>query len=308
MRRITTLFAVSTLILAITSAYLYLQLTAERARAHRDAATADDLHGRVARLEQIRAGLETALRQLSPGQHLTAAPPISPNPEQPLPATPSIASDPARETLHASMPPVTEITEEKRLWLTRRFNKSIFRELALSNAEVEALLPVLAQQDLRAAKPLPKGLAGQPQQESQRAQSELAAVLGAEKAERFTALQKLRPARSVISTLRRRLDDSGEPLSAVQQEALLGIMASTSAELAPRSVEGDDPQQSLQQLNTWTHERDQRLRHAAAPALTAAQRQLLEEDDMFRNAMGMRADAIGRPPQAGSIAPAAHVP
>jgi hypothetical protein len=204
------------------------------------------------------------------------------------------------------LPRIPEMTEEQRLGLTRRRYRSLFRELALSDAEVEAILPVLVKQDLRANKPLPKEPTGHPP-DPQRDQDELATLLGAEKAASFTALRKLEPARSAVSMLRLRLEDSGDPLSPEQQKALLGIVASKSADPAPLRVEGDNPQRSMERMGTWMREREQRVREDAAPVLTAAQRQLLEEDAAFQDLMRKRADAV-LAPQAGSSAPTGRVP
>jgi hypothetical protein len=296
MRHITTLLALSTLILAITTAYLYQQLTAARDRALHEVAGANILRAQVTRLESDREELESDLRAV---RHTSTAGPtvaveLSGGPR----ATPQVL--PA-----AGMPRAPEMTEEQRLAVTRRRYRSLFRELALSDAEVESILPVLVAQDLRANKPLPKELASQ--EEPQRNQSELAAVLGAEKAQRFTALRLLQPARSQVSMLRQRLEDSGDPLTADQQQALIKILANKTAEPTPQRSGGDDPRQSMDQMAAKMRERDQRLRQDAAPVLTVAQRQSLDEDIAFQDTMRLRAAAI-LTPQAGSSAPSAQGP
>lgn len=292
MRYVTTLLALSTLILAITCANLYHQLVVARDLAGRDAASEVDLRARVAQLEQMRAGLATALRTPTSDPSTAPAPPVSPRD--------------TLGTLPASLPRLPEMTEEQRLGLTRRRYRNLCRELALSDAEVEAILPVLVQQDLLANKPFanePTGTAP----ESQRDQSALATLLGAEKAARFTALRKLEPARSAVRMLRLRLEDSGDPLSPEQQKALLGIVASQGVDPAPQRVAGDDSQRSMERMGTWMRDREQRLREDAAPVLTATQRRLLEEDASFDELMRKRADAI-LAPQAGSGAQTGRTP
>jgi hypothetical protein len=281
--------------LAIATAYLYQQLTAARDRALHEVASANILRAQVTRLESDREELETDLRAVRHAS--TAGPTVTMELSSVPRATPQV--------LPAGMPRGPEMTEELRLAVTRRRYRSLFRELALSDAEVESILPVLVAQDLRANKPLPKELAMQ--EEPQRTQSELAAVLGAEKAQRFTALRLLQPARSQVNMLRQRLEDSGDPLTADQQQALTKILANKTAEPTPQRSGGDDPRQSMDQMAAKMRERDQRLRQDAAPVLTAAQRQSLDEDIAFQDTMRLRAAAI-LTPQAGSSAPTAQGP
>lgn len=285
MRRITTWLALSTFILALTSAYLYSQLTAAKVRARHDAASEAELRNQIAKLERTRAGLETVSLPVNAGPPPAAAPPLSPSTESEGPA--------------ASRRQPPEMPAELRLMVTYRIYRGLFRDLALSEAEVAAVLPVLVQQELR-RNPYRMGPPGARSRNPQRDHSEVAAVLGAEKAERFSELRRLQPLRSEVSTLGRRLEGTAEPLSPEQQETLLGILASRPEPASPGG-ESDDPQPSPDQWAARMREREQRLREDAEPVLTAAQRQLLKEDDAFQSAM--RAHLAASFPQAGSSAP-----
>lgn len=102
--------------------------------------------------------------------------------------------------------------------------------------------------------------------------------------------------------MRRRLEDSGEPLSVEQQQSLLDIVASRRAEPVPSTINGDESRLAMQRR---MDEHEERLREEAAPVLTATQRQLLEEDTVFQNAMRSRM-AASLAPQAGSGSIATH--
>ena len=271
----------STVLLVLSNAYLYRQLSTARGLMERDPANEVEMQHRVAQLEEMRAGLEAELRSVRSTE-------IS---GRPLEAAPSGSLPPAPATQSESLTRGPEMTKDLRLEFTRRRYRSLLREMALTDAEVAAVLPVLVDQDLRA-----KESTKTPMQDPHRNQAELTEILGTEKAERFEAARKLLPARAEVNLLRRRLEDSGEPLSVEQQQSLLEIVARRRAEPVPQPVNGDDPRLAMRRR---MDEQDARLRDEAAPVLTASQRQLLEEDASFQNAMRLRA-AAALAPQAGS--------
>ena len=301
MRHITTWLALSTLVFAVTTAYLYWQLASAHERNQRALVNETTLHSDVERLEQIRTGLEVALRA---ARH---APSSQAQDENTV--TPAISSRAPAAMTSTSMPSAPEMTNDQRQWITRRKYQRIFRELGLSPAEVDVALTVLVQQDLRAKKAGTHGVVAPPEELAQREQAELAAVLGSDKAQRFAAQKKLLPLRSEIKMLRMRLEDTEHPLSADQQDLLLKILASRPS-IAPTKIEAEDQQQSQERMNAWMRERDERLLKDTAPVLTLEQRQLLEEDAKFQNAMRARVSFIGPAPgtmpttaAAGSSAP-----
>lgn len=292
MRRTTTLLAVSTLALSLTSGYLYIELTAAREQARRVAANESDI-------EPLRTRREAPLLTSRLEPPFVAAPPIAPS--SPDLTAPAVASSIApRNPLLPPNADLIELTDEKRLLITRRLYRSIFGALALSDAEIAAVLPVLVAQD--SPRDVPRLSS---QEKLERDQAELATLLGAEKAERFTAARRLLPARNTAMKFRRQLEDSGEPLSAEQQEALVQVLAPVLAESPPEMAEGDDPERANDRFNGWMRDHEARMNQTAAEVLTATQRRTLEEDETFRLAMGRRAGAI-LTPQAGSSASVAR--
>ena len=283
MRPLTALLALSTLLLGGTSLYLYLQLRAAREHARHAPAGEPALRGEIARLEHVRNGLQTDLRSAR-----------VPAPSAPAPPPTAAATQPS----FARGPDLTR--EQQQLFLRRQYRRD-FRELGLSEREITAALDVLQRQAERARKPYAKAAADSPASSSdpQRDQAELAAVLGPQKAEQRMARKKLMPVRTDVNMLRMRLDDSGEPLSAEQQAALLELLAKTERTAAPRITKDDDPQQATSRMQSWLHDHERELREAAAPVLTSSQRSLLEEDAALQDALRM---PLVRPtaPQAGS--------
>ena len=298
MRPLTLLLTASTLVLALTSLYLYQQLSAARALAHSEQLRQHSLRGEVTRLEDVREELETDLRaaRRAPSPQVASAP-------QPSTAAPLPAAAPA---IQPSWRPPNYSREQRRL-MTRYQYKRAFRESGLSESEIEAALDVLEQQADRNRKPLSKeqgmtGSAPDPQQE----QAELAAVLGPQKAERFMAEKKLMPVRMQVNTLRSQLEEGGVPLSAEQQRTLLAKLAEKERPQFPRAVQGEAPQQSSTRFQSYMRDQDRELRDAAAPLLTPEQRKLMDEELKFREATRPPISFWSGPaaqPQAGAAAP-----
>jgi hypothetical protein len=167
--------------------------------------------------------------------------------------------------------------------MLRHQYRRVFRDLALSDTEMDAALDVLSQQAGRTRKQL--SMNGSPASDPQADQAELAAVLGAEKAERFMAEKKLMPARSEVSLLRMRLEEAGEPLSPEQMQAMVESLGKMERAQLPRRVEGDDPQQSQERFQTWMQQRNRELRESAAPVLTPKQRELMDEEAAIQESM-----------------------
>ena len=196
--------------------------------------------------------------------------------------------------------------------MTRHQYRRVFREIGLTESEIEATLNVMEQQAERSRKLSGAAAsASPPTDDPQRELAELAAALGPEKAERFMAQKKLMPARGQLSMLRSQLDEGGEPLSAEQQQALLGKLSERERGPFPKSVPGEDPQQISARFQSYMRERDRDLRDLAAPILSPKQRELMEEELKFQEAVRPQisfsgaAPSVAAPPQAGSSAPRA---
>lgn len=277
--------------------YLNGQLTSAREQLRQATLREQSLHDEISRLKQSQATTETDLRAAHRApSHAFPAP--SDVPQTAAPTTQN------RAPLAASWPKIPALDDGQRMLLVRRRYRRVFRDLALSAAEVEALLPILARQDQHALEARPEDT--DPSPDDGRDEAELEAVLGPEKASRLSAERELLPARQELNLLRMRMDESGEPLSPEQQADLLAALRDLPREAPRRRVEGEDPQQAMERANAWLREREQRLQNAAMPVLTPSQRQVLEEDAKFREAMRVSTQphAIAASPStAGSFAP-----
>jgi hypothetical protein len=287
MRRVTILLAVVATVLLAISGYLLSELRSERGRASADAHGATTLRADLARLVETRERLENEVQTLRVAnanacRDLAGAGGTG--------AT-TAAAIPGR-VLPSSMPGgwrPPELSAEQRKSMSRSKYGALFRELALSEQQIDALLPVLAAQDQaegqRRMHNGPGADAQTPDPERNRA--EIAAVVGADKAAQFETLKKSLPARSQLAMLRMNLDQSGEPMTEEQRQKLLAIM--TAREPVPMPpplrVDGESGEQSFLRFRDWQQDRDRQMREDAASVLTPQQQKRLDEINAVQAAM-----------------------
>jgi hypothetical protein len=207
-----------------------------------------------------------------------------------------------------------ELPLDQRKIMARQRNGQLFRELGLSEQQVDALLDVLAAQDARAPSNS-RRIGGPPfgrlgpsadatsPEELQRNRDEIASAIGPEKAAQFEALKKTLPARDQLQQLRNELERAGDPVTDEQQRRLLAIMNSRETTAPPARVEGESPEESMARYREWRRESSESLRRDAASVLTPDQVKRMEESDGLRTSLQSRTSAVPGTPS--MIAPGA---
>ena len=251
----------------LTSVYLYWQLEAERSRSH-------------ALQQQHAVCPQPSSAPLPPAAnvHTFAPPPIA----APATSINAAVSGPPRAFTPLPMP------QEQREYLTRRRYGALFRELALSEDDIHALVPLLSEQDQRASKPIPKSrvaadgsILPDPDEPRLRAsaEAEIAALIGPERAAKLMESRKTLAGRAQMRGVRMRLEDSEEPVSDQQLQQLMAAAKDGKVYASfPRHVEGESAEESTKRFDAWQDENEQQARADAAGVLTPNQLKLLDEE------------------------------
>ena len=177
---------------------------------------------------------------------------------------------------------IEQLGPEHQRTMQRQRYGMVFHELSLSDAEIDALLPVLASVDDQRGG-LARGATQEPA-DAQRREQAVASVIGAEKAARFAEAERTLPARSEVRLVAMQLEQSGAPLSEEQREGLTAKMR----ELEPfQPPVGPDvpPHEAMVRFRAWRAERTKAIRALAAPLLSPRQLQYLEESDALQSAL-----------------------
>lgn len=174
-------------------------------------------------------------------------------------------------------------------WTTivrERYGRVLYRELSLSDAEVDALLPVLVAQDAGPGGPTVHfGPRDTP--EARQRESEIAAVIGPEKAAQFVEERSNIPARIEVRSMREQLERAGAPLSDEQNAALSTVMKDLGFSKPPPPAPDATPQESVERTLAWRAARSKHVRDRVAPLLTPRQLQRWDEFESLRVATRM---------------------
>ncbi|HET6334735.1 MAG TPA: hypothetical protein VFG30_16040 [Polyangiales bacterium] len=125
------------------------------------------------------------------------------------------------------------LSTEQQIALVRQRNGQIFRELGLSEPQIAAISPLLAQRenrvndmrtsarkrDSQTGRPLP--ITADELDSLKQIKSDIVTVIGTEKAERLRQFQRNLPARFEMGMIRNDLALAGEPITDEQQEELI---------------------------------------------------------------------------------------
>lgn len=267
-RRLNLVLGLTTALFGACSLYLLVRLQQKDACPEADHSA---LTAQLARSEEARKRLEL---QLSEPRGLAASGGAGNGPPTP---GPSRSSSPS-----TWRPP--ELTPEVRALMIRQQYRQVFRELALSDPQVDALVPVLVEQSARRGPWATSANSANPQT-PERDLAEVSAVLGPDKGAQFEQARKTMPARSQLNLIRRQLDEAGEPLRDDQSERLLAIMTAHQPQQPPQQAQGESAEQNMERFRTWQAQRDKQFREEADPILTPGQRRQLDEQATIRAAM-----------------------
>jgi hypothetical protein len=267
--KVNPILAIAALVLGCTCLFLWLQLGRERERAAKAEESGTALRARMAQLEtSVHSSMMAAPSGTSTvgSFALTAAS-----------ATPA----PTTMTPPPSIKPL-ELTPTQRRTMTRQQYGRLFRELNLSESQVERVLDVLAAQEERSRAASPQGLARSrlalDPKERERNEQEFAAVLGPDNAAKLERWQDQSMARSELQRVRDQLENAGEPLTTEQQNALNERLQQRPDREAPPRREPAEPQEAFQErFREWRTDSRKQLRDDVAQTLTPPQQKRFDE-------------------------------
>lgn len=234
------------------------------------------LRAERARLEAEVAELRDALEGDDKPRAAAAPPPGPPSTR----ASGGLSAEPWK-------PPVLSAEQRSNAIVHR--NGELFRELALTQGEIDALTPVLAAQEqrqreqARASGRMRFGMAALSPEDEQRNRDEVAAVLGPEKAARLQTLQKSQPLRSEVRMLRDSLEQAGIPITEQQQRELMAKVTARAAEPKPTRSDGESQDDVVKRFGEQRRERAQRVREEAAAVLSPEQMKVVDQMEELRS-------------------------
>ena len=281
MRALVILLTASTTLLAGACAYLLWHAGDERPLvvSHDGRALQDQIDSLVAERERLRREVELARRSA------TCAPAPSTGPSRSF----NVAGNAAIPFASARSGPgfalFDRLTPEQRRTMVReRYGTLLYKEMSLSSAQVEALLPVLVEQDEVKGSPR-ESFGPRDTPEARAREREIAAVIGTEKAAQFAELRSTIPTRAEVRRMREDLERAGAALSDEQNAALMTAMKDLPMSQPPQPAPSATPQESMEQFRAWRAEQAKQIRDRAASVLTPPQIQRLDERDSLRAAM-----------------------
>lgn len=284
-------FGTTSLLLGGVCVALLQREPAQSAKLAAQAAPDAVLQEQLAQARAERDRLETVVSSLRAAP-ANAALPAPPPPTAAGPLQPIAAN-------RIDIPPATRRMSLKLL------SGAIFRQLGLSEAQIESLLDVLIAQQTRMTEAKPGTLAANADPETRaRNRAEIAAVIGNERAAQLEDWQNRTMARFELRRVRDQLEDSGEPLSDAQLKRITELVQTQPlAPLTPRQKD-ETGEAFMERFRTWRSETREQLRSHVSSVLEP--RQLERYDDMdavsreFEKAMPMRV-----PPMLQTAAPVA---
>jgi hypothetical protein len=267
--KVNPILAIAALALGCTCLFLWLQLGRERVRAAKAEASGTALLARMARLEtSVHSSIMAATSGTSPvgSLALTAA-----------------SATPAPTTMTPPLPiKPLELTPSQRRTMTRQQYGKLFRELNLSESQVERVLDVLAAQEERSRAASPQGMA-RPRsaldpKERERNKQELAVAIGPDNAAKLEHWQDQSIPRGELQRVRDQLENAGEPLTTEQQHALNQRLQQRPDRESPPRREPDEPQEAFQErFHEWRADSRKQLRDDVAQTLTPQQQKRFDE-------------------------------
>jgi len=270
-----------------SSIYLWVQLDTERDRAAQVAETTRKLNTRLAELEKARVAFDQQSMAAGPvisgtfGSFGTSAPVVA-RATQSLPPA-SGKTEPAQEGAVWSATPRTPSPAMQKMMRNhmrasiRRQYSDIGAELGLDKETSTKLVDLLAEQQAAMFDAAgPSDLLKSPPFDYQQARSELetqiANLLGPDKAQELKAYQETLPARSEADMLARQLEDNGVPLSAAQKRELTKVVIEEHDRVPmPQFIDGADQKEFMKSMNDWKTDYDKRIADAAAPIFNSEQ-------------------------------------
>lgn len=269
-----------------STVYLAMQLEEERTRADEVLAQSAALNARIAELEREQMELEFLTPPMGTGMTAPTAAPAGDAPPatmvQPVQAIgPDDRVPPAPGARLERSETAQKMMRAQVRANIKRQNPDIGQQLGLTTDETNRLYDLLAQQQmglldrrgegrLRDLTPEQRTAARNEQQAKQLA--EVTALIGADKAQAYTAYQEALPARQEVDMLERQLDANDMGLSKDQRTALASALAEERKRVpAPKLADSYSREEYTKAMASWQEDYNQRAASRASSILRSEQ-------------------------------------
>jgi hypothetical protein len=325
MKPLIPILVVATTSLAVASVQFAQQASSQRKRADAELQLRLKQDARVAELERNQARLERDLA-LARQQGSTAAPPVAMTSQRPAgtrpppafgliagagdsggtPPSPPFEVRPGRGPLDS--PAGRNFMRSRMKNQIRRLYGDVGEALGLSAEKSNQLLNLIADQqtrDIVFGRPgIPDGKTPQQnfQEQQQKNQDEIKALIGADKVDEWAAYQKSLPQRAELGQVRDQLEQSGYPMTDSQRTEMLAAITEESQRLPrPTFSQGIPPEESMAQMNQWQNEYSKALLDRAKSVLTADQYNTYKEYQDWQTEMRANLPRMGNGGGAGVV-------
>lgn len=192
---------------------------------------------------------------------------------------------------------LVELSADSSVRIRQRY-ETLFREMELSEQQIEALVQALVVQTRQERRSDSAGELGAASV-AEREQAVISTVVGPSKGSQFDRLRKTLPARMQLDFATEQLQEAGAPLGGDQRKRLLAVMIAQEPFPPWRSMEGESNEQNFVRYREWQYERTRGFIEQAAPVLTPTQKKHLQDQAGIHAAvmpLSMRdLGAAGRP-------------
>jgi hypothetical protein len=280
---------------ASSSFYLWSQLREERARAAQVEDATRKLNERIAQLEKARTPFSSPVVK---GDAVVAGQARQETGKDAAATSPIAAPDPgavaqwSQDVQRYREPP--EAMQKMMRAQMRAMNRQQYAEicaaLGLDKETTDKLMTLMAEQAMRPFEPgawaNPADLQGQMKERQRIEQSEIADLIGADKAQALQDYKDSVPARAEADMLAQQLEGNDVPLNDGQMKKLRQVFVEERARVpAPELEAGNDPLKYMHAMNDWQDDYNRRVAERANHILSAEQQRVYSEIQQWQDQM-----------------------
>lgn len=282
--------------------YLGMQLGDERAHADQVLEQSRQLSARIAELERERSELES-LQPAGGGPEMDVALTHGRSPDVPpdvaLAGNPDPRNNEPERHVPGGAPPRSEAMQKMMRTQLRanvkRMHADLGDKLGLSKDETNKLIDLMVDQQMammersrqeRGSNLTPDQRAAAFAEQQQKNQTEIIALIGADKAGEYQAYQDSMPARQEVDMLARQLDSNDAGLSKEQRDRMVSALYEERKRVpAPKFSESTSREEYNQAMSTWQEDYNQRAASRASSILTSDQQAAYSEYQQWNKEM-----------------------
>jgi hypothetical protein len=283
--------------------YLARQLKDERARADQVLEQSRQFSARISELEKERMELES-LRFTADGPDSVTSLTQGGHPDVTPGAAPAGMPDSRNRDMERFGPPGGAAPRSEAMQKMMRaqlrtnlklMHAEIGEQLGLNKEDTNKLIDLMVDQQMKMMERGRQGRGGDltPEQraeafneQQQKNQAEIIALIGTDKAEEYQAYQESMPARQEVDMLSRQLDANDAGLSKEQRNRMVGALAEERKRVpAPKFSESSSREEYSQAMSTWQEDYNQRAASRASSILNSGQQTAYTEYQQWNKEM-----------------------